>query len=263
MASNNSAIELTIIQNGADSNMVEACCLTLADLHVAATAPLPLQSRCTDLGSLVPGIANKLRKEAEKLFPNPPGSEFPSKLRISFKEGFGYRATAYAATGEEADSLLKDFLTHAKVYVANYDTYVFVGNALAENIDNFFSQSNTRRLGPYTLTLIERPDGVFIQMTRTAVSLYDFYATQAEFLDIGNFLHLLNDQTSPIHVQNVLRQISPEIDTAIKASRPHRYGVKLQSSSPRPVTLSDFFQNLEVSNGKSQSANKKVQLAFS
>jgi hypothetical protein len=222
------------------------------------TIQTELKSRFTDLGLLVPGIINKLRQEAEKLFPNPPGTEYPSKLRISFRSGIGYRATAYAASVEEADAILKDFLQQAKVYVANYDTYVFVGNALPENIDNFFSKSDTRRLGPYTFTLVERADGLFIKMTRLAVNLRYFYDAHAEFLGIGNFLHLLNGPASTlVHIQNELRQMSPEIDAAVKKN--YTTGSTTPSIKlglPRPTTLNDFFHNLEIDNGKSQKAKK-------
>jgi hypothetical protein len=251
---------------------------------VAATAAqarrfITLQARNPTLGGI-------LMAEAKKMFPNPEDSKFPTPIRVTFDPRMGYFITAYATTAEAADEMLRKFNTSVQLYVAHRDTYVNVTNVKAETIDGFFREKNYRKVGPFTFNLSETDEGLFIQMNRDKVGMLSYPTAEQEFWSIHHFLTLLNSTSDDVHILNVLRKISPEIDAAMEerkaafkernaafkerkaafkernaAFKKQDYGARGAAFSAdgqrsRPATLADFFANFEIAPAKGGKKNK-------
>ena len=196
-----------------------------------------------ELGAFTPGMLTWLRQKAIELYANPPDSAFPTPFRITTGLSGCLRLTVYADTVEDARQLLDDFMVNVKCYVAARETFAFVGHALAENIDNFFGSGDVRKLSPYTFTLAETDEGLFIQMTCQMVSLKDYQAAVVEFWNIYNFFLWLNAQPEHIHVQNALRQLSSTINHAVeKRNSTLKHQQKAPTHGPTQLTLADFLQ---------------------
>jgi hypothetical protein len=223
-----------------------------------ATARIGNQQSVVAELEYTPGMLKWLRQKAIELYANPPGSAFPTPFRITTGLSGCLRLTVYADTVENAQQLLDDFMVNVKCYVAAHDILVPVGNALYENIDNFLGVGDVRKHGPYKFTLVKTNTGLFIHMTRQMVSLKDYQVAYVEFWNIYNFFIWLNTQTVRVHVQNVLRQLSNDIDHAIqKRNSTLKYHSKAPNHGPSHLTLADFLQP-KIGNVGPHLANKKT-----
>jgi hypothetical protein len=210
--------------------------------HPVAKTTRPA-SVVAELGIFTPGMRKWLRQKADELYANQHDSAFPTPFRITTGLPGCLRLTVYADTVEDAGQLLDDFMMNVKCYVAARETFAFVEHTLAENIDNFFSAGDVRKLGPYTFSLVETTEGLFIQMTRKMVSLKDYQAAFMEFWNIHNFFLWLNTQPGRVHIQNVLRQMSNDINHAIETRNfTLKHKQKLPNHGPFQPTLADFLQ---------------------
>jgi hypothetical protein len=230
--------------------------------------PKKMMYRYIDLQAKNPGLGGALLAEASKMFPNPEGSKHPSPFRVSFQHGLGYRITAYATTTEAADEMLKKFNTSVQLYVAPRDTYANVTNVKAETIDNFFGDRDTKFLGPYIFALEETDDGLFIKMSRKKISMLAFPTAEMEFWNIYHFFTLMNKTTDDVHVLNVLRKISPDIDASVMERRAAMKKQRENSTdrvafgadgarASRPATLADFLSNFQIAPAKGDKKGKK------
>ena len=228
-----------------------------------------LMYRYIDFQAKNPGLGGVLRAEAAKMFPNPEGSKHASPFRVSFQPGRGYRITAYATTTEAADEMLRKFNTLVQLYVAPRDTYANVTNVKAETIDNFFGDRDVKFLGPYIFALEETADGLFIKMSRKKVGIPFYPTAEQEFWNIHHFFTLMNQTTDNVHVLNVLRKISPEIDASVTERRVTMTKQQRENSTDRaafgadgarasrPATLADFFANFQIAPAKGDKKGKK------
>ena len=229
----------------------------------------PMYYRYFDFQAKNLGLGGALRAEAAKMFPNPEGSKHASPFRVSFQPGRGYRITAYATTTEAADEMLRKFNTLVQLYVAPRDTYANVTNVKAETIDNFFGDRDVKFLGPYIFALEETADGLFIKMSRKKVGIPFYPTAEQEFWNIHHFFTLMNQTADDVHVLNVLRKISPEIDASVTERRVTMTKQQRENSTDRaafgadgarasrPATLADFFANFQISPAKGDKKGKK------
>ena len=228
----------------------------------------PKYYRYIDFQAKNPGLGGVLRAEAAKMFPNPEGSKHASPFRVSFQPGRGYRITAYATTTEAADEMLRKFNTLVQLYVAPRDTYANVTNVKAETIDNFFGDRDVKFLGPYIFALEETADGLFIKMSRKKVGIPFYPTAEQEFWNIHHFFTLMNQTSDDVHVLNVLRKISPDIDASVterRAALKKQHGNNTDRAAfgadgaraSRPATLADFFANFQIAPAKGDKKGKK------
>ena len=231
--------------------------------------PKKMMYRYFDFHAKNHGLGGALLAEAAKMFPNPPSAKFASPFRVSFQPGRGYRITAYATTTEAADEMLKKFNTLVQLYVAPRDTYANVTNVKPENIDNFFGDRDVKFLGPYIFALEETADGLFIKMSRKKVGIPFFPTAEQEFWNIHHFFTLMNQTQNDVHVLNVLRKISPEIDASVTERRVTMKQQQRENSTDRaafgadgarasrPATLADFLSNFQIAPAKGDKKGKK------
>ena len=236
-------------------------------------APAAQVRRSIKLQARNPTLGGVLVASAKKMFPNPEGSTFLSPIRATFDPRVGYFITAYAATAEAADEILRKFNTSVQLYVAHRDTCVNVTNVKAETIDGFFREKNYRKVGPFTFNLVETDEGLIIQMNRDKVGMLFYPTAEQEFWSIHHFLTLLNSTSDDVHILNVLRKISPEIDAAMEERNAtfkernatfkernatfKKQGYSADGQRSRPATLADFFANFEIAPAKGGKKNKK------
>jgi len=217
------------------------------DPKAIAPTSATLVRRFMTLHSRNPAAGSHLMAEATKMFPNPEGSEFVCPFKVSYAPHVcGYIIAAYATTMEAADELLQQFLASVEIYVARRETYINVTNVKPEILSGFFREKNYRKLGPYTFNLFENDMGVFIQIGREKVKLLAYSHAEYEFVSIYHFLTLLNSSVGDVHILNVLSQMSPAIDIAVK-ERKAAFKAKDHAHNnrrSRHATLADFFAHI-------------------